>query len=151
MTSKDSNWEVGLVHELCPICCKETNSSILIPKQLTRKAAEEIRQAHGKAVGFSEPYEECQEYINKGYLALIGFDETKSNTKDGTVNLKDLYRIGLLWMRKETAEHVFENWFKQQRPESFILLESGAFNYFMEKASEPETTQNNEKSQNTEA
>lgn len=151
MTTNTDNWEVGMVHELCPICCVKLNEQIILPQKLNKKTAEEIKAMNGKAIGFSnEPCKDCQEYINKGYLALIGFDETKTKTSEGSVNLKDLYRIGLLWFKHEAAERIFTTWTEAKRPEPFILLDSESFSYFAEKATEP-GTENNEKSQSTEA
>lgn len=150
MTNKTNYWTVGLVHELCPICCTKLNEQILLPQVLSEKVAKEIDKMHGKAIGFSkEPCEDCQEKINKGYLALIGFDETKTETSNDKVNFKDLYRIGLLWIKREVAEKAFTSWVEEKRPESFILLDTEIFNFFAEKAVKPEP-ENNEKSQSTE-
>lgn len=150
MTTNTNNWEVGLVHELCPICCSKLNEQIIMPTHLSKMTAEEIKNMDGKAIGFSdEPCKNCQENINKGYIALIGIDETKTKINNNSVNLRDIYRIGLLWFQRQAAEKVFVKWTESKRPEHFILLDSKKFNFFAEKATKPDS-ESNEKSQSTE-
>ena len=71
------NLETALVHEICPICCAETNEQIVLNHKLTEKAAAQVKAMHGKAIGFSEPCEKCQEYIDKDFVAIIGIDPSK--------------------------------------------------------------------------
>lgn len=121
--SKQDNWTVGMVYHLCPICCTEHEPCILIPKQITKRAADEVREAHGKVLGFSDaPCDECKKYLDKGYIAIIGFDEIQTKTNDNKVNLLDLYRIGLSWLKKDVAKEIYSNWFKFQRKDPFILI-----------------------------
>lgn len=152
MTTNTDNWNLCVVHEVCPICCSALNASILsiLPEDSSKETAEEIKNMDGKAIGFSdEPCKNCQEKINKGYIALIGLNETKTEIINNSVNLKDIYRIGLLWFQRQVAEKVFVEWTELKRPEPFILLDSKKFNFFAEKAAKPKS-ESNEKSQSTE-
>lgn len=116
------NLETALVHEVCPICCAKTNEQILLNQQLTKKAAAQVKEMHGKAIGYSEPCKECQSRIDNGFVALIAIDPSKSNTTEGTVSFNDIYRTGkLAWLKRNVAKESF-NW---DRPEPFILVEDG--------------------------
>lgn len=119
-----NNFEVGMVHDLCPCCLKKHNESIIIPTRLNKKTCDGIKEADGKAVGFSI-CTECEELADKGYVALIGIDPAKSNkSSKGTVTLEDIWRTGkFVWLKKDVAKDVF-NW---DRDEPFILLEDEVF------------------------
>lgn len=127
--SNQDNWAVGMVHEVCPICVKEMNHQIIIPKTLNKSTKADIEHADGKAIGFSEePCEECQGYIDDGYIAVIGFDENKSNPDlDRTVKLGNLYRTGLLFLKRHIVEDIFPDWTEQKREEPFILVTEPTF------------------------
>lgn len=135
--SKQDNWAVGMVHHVCPICCKEVEPEIILPKLISPSTKKQIEKLNGKCVGFaSKPCEECQNYINQDYVAIIGFDETKTKTNDGTVNLADLYRLGLLWLRKQVALEIFPQWEEMQRKDNFILVDKQSFEMLMNMAKE---------------
>ena len=125
------NLGTALVHEICPICCAKTNEQILLNQKLTEKAAAQIKEMHGKAIGFSEPCEKCQTYIDNGFIAIIGIDLSKSNPMNDKVDLKSIWRTGqLLWLKKSVAKDIF-NW---DRPEPFILVEDAVVHLLIQKA-----------------
>lgn len=104
-----SNFEVALVKELCIVCTKEVDGNIIMNSILTEKHAKEVKDLHGKVVGFAEePCEECKKEIEK-YLILIGIDEEKSDLE----NLPEgFYRTGakvLVKKSSQLAEHIAES------------------------------------------
>ena len=125
------NLETALVHEICPICCAETNEQIVLNHKLTEKAAAQVKAMHGKAIGFSEPCEKCQEYIDKDFVAIIGIDPSKSNLVNDKADLVNIWRTGeLIWLKKSVAKDIF-NW---DRPEPFILVEDELVHLLIQKA-----------------
>lgn len=44
---------VAIVHEVCPICGKPMNESILMNSKIGPKYAKEVEEANGKAIGYS--------------------------------------------------------------------------------------------------
>lgn len=125
------NLETALVHEICPICCAKTNEQIVLNHKLTEKAAAQVKDMHGKAIGFSEPCEKCQEYIAKDFVAIVGIDPSKSNPVNDKVALGNIWRTGqLIWLKKSVAKDIF-NW---DRPEPFILAEDEVVHLLIQKA-----------------
>lgn len=124
----ETNFAVGMVHELCPTCLKEHNETIIMPTRFDKKTCNEVKNANGKAIGFSL-CTECKEVIDKGYVALIGIDPEKSNNSStGTVALKDVWRTGkFVWLKKDVAKEVFKEVFNWERDVPFILLEDEVF------------------------
>lgn len=103
------NWAVGMVHELCVCCGKPTNHQIIIPEKLNQKTKQEIEQAHGKAIGFAdEPCKECQQYVDDGFVLLIGIDPDKSEKDGESIKPEDAYRTGSqVWLKREVANSIF--------------------------------------------
>lgn len=135
MTTKESNWAVGIIYHACPICCEKINPEIIIPQRLTKFIADEVRQADGKIVGFADkPCPECTKYLDKDYIAIIGFDPEQTEHKDGMVRLQDLYRVGLAWLHKRAAQHIFPSWFEDNRTEPFIVVDKQTFEELMRQA-----------------
>lgn len=95
-----SELEVALVKELCPICCKEMNGSIIMNSTLTHSAAKKVKDLHGKVIGFSEnACEECAKHKDE-VVYLIGIDSSQSDTK----SLEGMYRTGdILGVKKEAS------------------------------------------------
>lgn len=95
-----SELEVALVKELCPICCKEMNGSIIMNSILTHSAAKKVKDLHGKVIGFSEnACEECAKHKDE-VVYLIGIDSSQSDTK----SLEGVYRTGdILGVKKEAS------------------------------------------------
>lgn len=92
-----NNFEVALVKELCFICNKEIDGPIVINSLLTEKAANEVKQLHGKCVGYSDKLcPECQKLANQG-LIILEIDSEKSESNNP-------YRTGKLWVIKEDCD-----------------------------------------------
>lgn len=129
------NWEVGMVHELCPCCLAEMNYSIIVPQKLTKQTAEEIKEANGKALGFSDsPCEECQDKLNRDFICLIGIDPSKSEPENNTVKLHNVYRTGnSIWLKKDVISGLFEI----TPTDPFLLVEDEVFSNI--KVSDTET------------
>ena len=124
------NLETALVHEICPICCAKTNTQIVLNQKLTEKAAAQVKDMHGKAIGFSEPCNECQSHIDNGFVALIAIDPSKSIITEGITSLNDIYRTGkLAWLKRNVAKEGF-NW---DNPEPFIFVEDEVIDIFQGK------------------
>lgn len=94
--SKDLSF--GIVHELCPICGKSVNSSIIMNKILRPKYAKQIEELNGKAIGFSkDACEECSKHKDE-CIYVIGIDPNKSDNK----NMQGMYRTGqIVGIRKD--------------------------------------------------
>ena len=109
--SKTPEWEVAMVHELCPCCLVKMNHQFIIPNTLSisKKIAEGIREANGKAIGFSENLcEECQDKLNRDYICLIGVDPSKSQPEKNQVQLANVYRTGnSIWIKKDVISGIF--------------------------------------------
>ena len=91
----------ALVKELCPVCTKEMDSSILMNTKLTEKAAEEVNNLHNSIVWSKELCDDCKAMKSQGFI-LIGAVEAK--TEDTT----NPYRSGNIWcVKQEVAEELF--------------------------------------------
>lgn len=88
--STKNNLGIALVKELCPICCKEINGPIIMNRVLTEEYANNIKNMHGKVIGFADHCcEECVKYKDEAVF-FIGIDESKSSGG----SLENLYRTG---------------------------------------------------------
>ena len=96
----NNNLEVSLVKELCPVCCKEIDGSIILNSILTENEAKKVKDLHNKVVGFANHCcEECSKYKDKAVF-FVSIDESKSS-KD---SLKNLYRTGKISGIKKEAD-----------------------------------------------
>lgn len=69
---------VALVHEICPICGKPMNESILMNNKIGPKYAKKVEEVNGKAIGYSNnACEECLKYKDDAVFC-IAIDEAKS-------------------------------------------------------------------------
>lgn len=103
------NWEVGMVHEVCPCCLTEMNHSVVVPQKLIKPVADQIKEMHGKAIGISnEPCKDCKEIIDKGYQLLVGIDPKRSEiTSDGLISFTEAYRTGnTIWLKSEVIKRI---------------------------------------------
>lgn len=89
---------VGIIYELCPICGKNANSSIIMNKVLRPKYAKQIEELNGKAIGFSkDACEECTKHKDE-CIYVIGIDPDKSDNS----SIQGLYRTGqIVGIRKD--------------------------------------------------
>lgn len=86
-----SNLEVSLVKEQCFICGKLIDGPIIINSILTEKAANEIKQIHGKCIGYSEEIcPDCKKLAEQG-LIILEIDANLSESNNP-------YRTGKLWV-----------------------------------------------------
>lgn len=70
--------EVSLVNYLCPICGEIAEEGIIMNSLLSEKAAKEVKNLHGKAVGYADHVcKECAKYKDNA-IFLIGVDTKKS-------------------------------------------------------------------------
>lgn len=92
------NLYVGMVHELCPICGKSMNHSVILNTKLTKKCAEQIKEIDGKAIKFSkDACEECSKHKDE-CIYVIGIDSDKSDNS----SMQGLYRTGqVVGIRKD--------------------------------------------------
>lgn len=98
---KDKKIGVALVHELCPICTKEMDSSILMNTKLSEKAATDVDKLNGTVKWSPDLCEECRDMKSKGFV-LIGAVESK------TEDVTNPYRSGNIWVvAQEVAEELF--------------------------------------------
>jgi hypothetical protein len=96
-----NKFAAAVVKELCPVCTKEVDSSVVINKKLTEGMAKKVEDMHGKAVWSKTLCLECQDMKSKGFI-LIGAVEAKT---DDTTNP---YRSGNIWcVKQEVAETLF--------------------------------------------
>ena len=83
------NFEVALVKRACPICGKKVDSEIIMNQKLTKKAAEEVKNLHGKVIGYADKVcKDCEKY--KDNLFIIEIDPEKSDMK----RMETIYRTG---------------------------------------------------------
>ena len=127
---KNNNLKVVLTKELCIICTKEVDGAIILNSLLTKKAAKEVKELHGKVVGFAkEPCEECKADLEKAFL-FIGYDEEKSDLN----NLpQGFYRTGHIISTKKDIPLVQE-FVKEKQPKAlekgFIFMSHKVMGHF---------------------
>ena len=98
----DDKLGVALVKELCPVCTKETEASIVMNTRLTKSNADKVKAMHNGNVWAKELCPECLDMKSKGFI-FIGAVEAK--TEDAT----NPYRSGNIWVvKQEVAEEVFK-------------------------------------------
>lgn len=117
--SKD-NFAIGLVNYICPICGKVVDNAIIMNERLNEKSAEEIRKAHGKAIGYSEnACEKCASHKDD-CVYVIEIDAEKSEPNNP-------YRTGMYWgVRKDIALFV-------EHPEYILKTKDGVQFCFIDK------------------
>lgn len=99
--SEKKKFATALVHELCPVCTKEVDSSIFMNKKLTEGMAKKVEDLHGKNMWSKALCPECQNMKEQGFI-LIGAVEAK------TVDATNPYRSGNIWcVKQEVAETLF--------------------------------------------
>lgn len=70
--------EASLVNYLCPVCGNIAEEGIIMNSLLSEEAAKEVKNLHGKTVGYSDhACKECAKYKDKA-LFIIGIDAEKS-------------------------------------------------------------------------
>ena len=65
------DFAASIVNKVCPICGKVVDEEIIMNKLLTEKAAEQVRELHGKTVGYSnKACDKCVEYADKAVFCI---------------------------------------------------------------------------------
>jgi len=119
---KELSFETALVHEICPCCHEKMNEQIILPKLLTEKVCNEIKEMHGKAISFAdEPCEECKKLIPE-YIHIKGIDPEKSGN-----TVKEVYHTGLnIWLKREVVKNIFLDYEKYEIANlGFMFMEDG--------------------------
>jgi len=76
-----NNLEVALVKRACPVCGDLFDGELVLNSILTKKNAGEVKDLHGKTIGYlEEPCESCQKYMKQGII-VIGIIEDKTDDK----------------------------------------------------------------------
>ena len=120
------NWEVGMVHEVCPCCLTEMNHSIIIPQRLTKPVVNQIKEMHGKAIDVSdEPCKDCKENIDKGYQLLVGIDSERSEIdSNGLISFIGAYRTSnAVWLKSEVIKRILG----EVSDNPFVFIEDSIF------------------------
>nr|DAR28993.1 MAG TPA: hypothetical protein [Crassvirales sp.] len=108
----------ALVHEVCPICGKPMNKSIIINQKLTAKEAKKVEDLNGKAIGISRnACEDCLKFKDTAVFC-IAIDKEKSE-------LNNFYRTGRISGISKNFKLFTEH------PESIITTENGVSYCFM--------------------
>lgn len=99
--SKD-NFAVSIVSYACPICGDIAQTNIIMNNKLTKKAAQEVREADGKIVGYSDTAcEKCASHKDEVvYIVEINASLSKPNNP---------YRTGYIWGVRPDFPLVAEN------------------------------------------
>lgn len=111
---------VGVCGLACPICGKKCDDVIIMNEHLTKKAAQEVKEAHGQIIGYADkPCKDCQEQIDNNKFILIEIDIDKTN------DMKNPYRTGrLAYVNKDSNFYKnLDNQFKV-REACFIDIET---------------------------
>ena len=118
--SKDLS--AGIVYELCPICGKSANSSIIMNKVLRPKYAKQIEELNGKVIGFSkDACEECSKHKDE-CIYVISVDSGRSDFK----TMEGIYRTGhIVGVRKDFQLFI-------DHPEFILKTDNGVQFCFMD-------------------
>jgi hypothetical protein len=114
-------FSAALVHEVCPICCKDMNEQIIMNTVGSKKKAKAINDANGKAIGYSkDACEECCKHKDDG-VYVIAID--LRSVDDG------IYRTGQIacvnknfQLFKDKADYIL----KTDNGVSFMFMEEEA-------------------------
>lgn len=117
--SKD-NFAVSIVNYICPICGKTADTDIIMNSKLTKKSADEVREANGKVVGYcSHACEECAKYKDE-VVYVVEIDASLSQPNNP-------YRTGYIWGVKPNIPLMTDN-------ESYVLTTKDGVRFmFMDK------------------
>ena len=108
----------AIVHEVCPICGKPMNESIIINQKLTAKEAKKVEDLNGKAIGISkDACEDCLKFKDTAVFC-IAIDEEKSDKNN-------FYRTGKISGITKNFKLFTEH------PESIITTKNGVSYCFM--------------------
>ena len=108
--SDDGTFATSLCKLICPVCREATEDVIIMNSTLTKKYAQEVKEAHGKAIGYTEePCDSCKKLMEEGVI-IIAID------KDCTTDMSNPYRTGEMLAVKREA-------FKKDFPHKVIYMD----------------------------
>ena len=111
---------VGMLHVICQICCKqdESQTTILLDRRLKNSLDKDNYQP-----GYCT---DCQANIDKGLIALVECDESKTIIKDSVVKPEDAHRTGrFFWLSQDLMKDMFTGLPKKVKSMAFIDVEVG--------------------------
>lgn len=116
----EDTFAAGIVNYACPICGNIAQSNIIMNTRLTKKAAQEVREADGKTIGYSNTAcKECAFHKDE-VVYIVEIDDSKSQPNNP-------YRTGYIWGVNPNIPLITEN-------ESYILTtEDGVRFMFIDK------------------
>lgn len=87
---------VALVKELCPICGKEMDGTIIMNKWLSKPNKKKIESMHNKVIGFANHCcEECAKHKDKVmYFIGVDWDKSIKNEDYEVTKIENFYRTG---------------------------------------------------------
>lgn len=107
------------VHEVCPVCGRPMNHSIIMNSKLTVKAAEQIKKYDNKCIGISkDACDDCLKYKDK-VVFCIAIDPYKGDYKNP-------YRTGKI------SGIIKEAPFLKEHPEFILTTDNGVSFCFIE-------------------
>ena len=110
------DFKVALCKELCPICGKEMDGPIVMNQVLTKEAANNVAELHGKVIGWADHCcKECSEYKDKA-IFFIGIDTEKSEPNNP-------YRTGKMVGINKDSDFITKN---EEFNKFIITLKDGA-------------------------
>lgn len=92
-----NNFEVAMGNFVCPVCGKTVESTIIMNTKLTQKAANAVKEAHNKSIGYADKLCESCEAYKDAVVFFISIDPEKSTPSNP-------YRTGNVSGVKKDAE-----------------------------------------------
>lgn len=97
----DDEFSVALAKEYCPVCLKEIDGPIIINNELTKEAADKVKNLHNKVIGYANHIcDECKSKLKDGYVYGIGVDMKK------TVSTDNPYRNGVIFLLDKSIHNI---------------------------------------------
>jgi hypothetical protein len=66
----DNKLTVALIKELCPVCTKEVDGTIVMNKILTESEAKKVEAMHDQNVWSKKLCDDCQDMKDKGFIII---------------------------------------------------------------------------------
>lgn len=115
---------IAVVKQACLACSKLVEGPIIMNTRLTTKDANEIKELHGKCIGYAEKLcDDCKDLCSKGLL-VIEIDVTKSEPNNP-------YRTGKLFVldnNSDFVKNIDEKFIINKNGNKFIFINKEVFN-----------------------